>query len=170
MEHDFPADGEYELNIANMAQALWVYNMEFENTLIVTLDGKRFYETKIGGEEDMKSIDQKQDPAVDAINKRLKNIRFNATAGQHKSPSRSCAAALPSPTIAFAAACCRAAARSACCASTPSRSAARSDGTGFSETPSRKRIFTCYPQTRGRRGAVREQIVAHSASAPSAGR
>jgi len=84
VEHEFPADGEYELNIANMALALWVYNMEFEHTLIATLDGKKFFETKIGGEEDMKSIDQKQDPAVDAINKRLKGIRFKTTAGPHK--------------------------------------------------------------------------------------
>ncbi|MET0282048.1 MAG: DUF1592 domain-containing protein, partial [Steroidobacteraceae bacterium] len=84
VEHNFPADGEYVLNIANMATALWVYNMEFENDLVVTLDGKLIYETKIGGEDDMKAIDQKQDPAVDAINKRLKNIKFNASAGIHK--------------------------------------------------------------------------------------
>ena len=84
VEHNFPADGEYVITIANMAQALWVYNMEFENTLVVTLDGEQIYETTIGGEEDMKAIDQKQDPAVDAINKRLKNIRFKATAGVHK--------------------------------------------------------------------------------------
>ena len=82
--HNFPADGEYVLNIANMAVALWVYNMEFENTLVVTLDGEQIYETTIGGEADMKAIDQKQDPAVEAINKRLKNIRFNAKAGVHK--------------------------------------------------------------------------------------
>lgn len=84
VDHNFPADGEYVLNIANMAQALWVYNMEFENHLVVTLDGKLIYETKIGGEDDMKAIDQLQDPAVDAINKRLKNIRFNAKAGIHR--------------------------------------------------------------------------------------
>ena len=83
-DHNFPADGEYVLNIANMAQALWVYNMEFENTLVVTLDGEQVYETNIGGEEDMKAIDQKQDPAVEAINKRLKNISFKSTAGVHK--------------------------------------------------------------------------------------
>ncbi len=83
-DHNFPADGEYVLNIANMAQALWVYNMEFENTLVVTLDGEQVYETNIGGEEDMKAIDQKQDPAVEAINKRLKNITFKSTAGVHK--------------------------------------------------------------------------------------
>jgi hypothetical protein len=84
VEYFFPADAEYVINIANMAQALWVYNMEFENTVVVTLDGAEIYRTRIGGEEDMKAIDQKQDPAVDAINKRLKNIRFKAPAGQHE--------------------------------------------------------------------------------------
>src|SRR6185312_3569158 len=84
VSHYFPADGEYELNISNMAVALWVTGMNFDNHVIATLDGKKFWQTDIGGEEDMKSIDQKQDPAVDAINKRLKGIRFKATAGPHK--------------------------------------------------------------------------------------
>ncbi len=84
VNHNFPADGEYVLNIANMAQALWVYNMEFENPLVVTLDGRLIYETSVGGETDMKAIDQRQDPAVEAINQRLKNIRFTAKAGVHR--------------------------------------------------------------------------------------
>ena len=82
--HNFPADGEYELNIGNMAVALWVTNMNYRNHLIATLDGRKFWDGNVGGEEDMKAIDQKQDPAVDAINKRLKGIRFHATAGVHK--------------------------------------------------------------------------------------
>jgi hypothetical protein len=82
--HPFPADGEYVINIANMAQAIWVYNMEFANHLVVSIDRRKIYETTIGGEEDMKAIDQKQDPAVDAINQRLKNIRFRTTAGPHE--------------------------------------------------------------------------------------
>ena len=84
VDHIFPADGEYELAINDMARALWVEGMEFENTVIAMLDGVKFYEMKIGGEEDQKSIDQKGDPPVDAINKRLKNIRFQARAGQHR--------------------------------------------------------------------------------------
>ena len=60
---------------ATSSRALWVYNMEFENTLIATLDGKKFFENDIGGGEDMKAIDQKRAPAVDAINARLKGIR-----------------------------------------------------------------------------------------------
>jgi mono/diheme cytochrome c family protein len=158
VEHVFPADGEYELNIANMAVALWVFNMEFEHTLIATLDGKKFFETKIGGEEDMKSIDQKQDPAVDAINARLKGIRFNAPAGPHK------------VAVAFV-----------------QRTFAESDDklyqqvpgggqdrvlkvsafevkgpfkvTGMSDTPSRKRIFMCYPKTPAEEGPCADQII-----------
>ena len=84
VEHNFPTDGEYEINVADMAQALWVYNLEFENHLILTLDGDKIYETTIGGEADIKAIDQDQDPAVEAINKRLKHIRFTTTAGPHK--------------------------------------------------------------------------------------
>ena len=84
VEHNFPADGEYELTIGDMALAREVPRMEFENTVIALLDGKEFYRTNIGGEADHKAIDQKLDPAVEEINGRLRKIRFKATAGQHK--------------------------------------------------------------------------------------
>ena len=83
VKHNFPADGEYELTIGDMALAREVPRMEFENTVLVLLDGEEFYRTKIGGEADHKAIDQTLDPAVEAINGRLRKIRFNATAGQH---------------------------------------------------------------------------------------
>ncbi len=83
VQHYFPTSGEYQLTIADMAGALWVHDMEFENTIVAMLDGKEFFRTHVGGEEDLKAIDQLQDPAVDAINKRLKGIRFKATAGVH---------------------------------------------------------------------------------------
>jgi len=82
-EHNFPADGDYELTIGDMALAREVPRMEFENTVIVLLDGKEFYRTTIGGEADHKAIDQKLDPAVEEINGRLRKIRLHATAGQH---------------------------------------------------------------------------------------
>jgi len=83
VEHNFPADGEYVLTIGDMALARTVPNMEFENTVIALLDGKEFWRTTLGGEEDHKAIDQKLDDAVARINGRLKDIRFHATAGQH---------------------------------------------------------------------------------------
>jgi hypothetical protein len=81
--HNFPADGEYVLTIGDMALARTVPNMEFENTVIALLDGKEFWRTTIGGEADHTAIDQRLDDAVAQINGRLKDIRFNATAGQH---------------------------------------------------------------------------------------
>jgi hypothetical protein len=84
VEHNFPADGDYELTIGDMALAREVPRMEFENTVIVLLDGTEFYRTTIGGDADHKAIDQKLDPAVEEINGRLRKIRFHATAGQHK--------------------------------------------------------------------------------------
>ena len=158
VSHEFPADGEYELNIGNLAVALWVYNMEFKNTLIATLDGKKFWQADLGGEEDMKAIDQKQDPAVDAINARLKGIRFKATAGPHE------------VAVTFL-----------------HRTFAESDDrlyqqipgggqdrilrlgnfevkgpfspTGISETPSRQRIFVCRPTGTADEDACAEKIV-----------
>ncbi len=152
VEHFFPADAEYVINIANMAQALWVYNMEFENTVVVTLDGAEIFRTTIGGEADMKAIDQKQDPAVDAINKRLKNIRFKAPAGQHE------------VAVAFV--------RRTFAESDDRLQSFNSSGqervlrvasfeikgpfnvTGISDNASRRKIFVCHPTDSGRRGAL----------------
>ncbi len=159
VDHIFPADGEYELNVNDMARALWVEGMEFENTLVALVDGVKIYETRLGGEDDQKAIDQKGDPPVDAINKRLKNIRFKARAGQHR------------VVVTFKA-----------------RSYAESDGRlqslvpgggeervlkvnsfevrgpfrtdGVSETASRKRIFTCYPKAAAEETPCAEKIVA----------
>jgi hypothetical protein len=81
---DLPSDGEYIVDIADMATHIWGNGMEFENPLIVTLDNTIVHETVIGGEEDMKLYDQVQNGALDRVNARLKNIKFFATAGPHK--------------------------------------------------------------------------------------
>jgi Protein of unknown function (DUF1592)/Protein of unknown function (DUF1588)/Protein of unknown function (DUF1587)/Protein of unknown function (DUF1585)/Protein of unknown function (DUF1595) len=162
VDHNFPADGEYVLNIANMAQALWVYNMEFENQLVVTLDGRLIFETSIGGEDDMKAIDQRQDPAVEAINQRLKNIRFQSTAGVHRF------------VVAF---------RHRSFAESEDRLQMYTPGggqdrvlrvtsfeirgpfnaTGISETPSRKQIFTCTPRAAAEEIPCARQIISNIA-------
>lgn len=84
VEHLFPSDGEYEINIADMATHIWGNDLEFENPVVVAIDGRVVYETSVGGEEDMRLYDQVQNGAMEAINARLKGIRFAATAGPHK--------------------------------------------------------------------------------------
>ncbi len=81
---DLPADGEYHINISDMATHIWGNGMEYENPLVVTVDNKIVYQTVIGGEEDAKLYDQVQNGALDRVNARLKNIKFAATAGPHK--------------------------------------------------------------------------------------
>lgn len=80
---DLPADGEYHINIADMATHIWGNGMEYENPLVVTVDNKIVYQTVIGGEEDAKLYDQVQNGALDRVNARLKNIKFDTTAGPH---------------------------------------------------------------------------------------
>src|ERR1700722_15685957 len=82
-KEDLPADGQYKINIADMANHIWGNGMEYENPLVVTVDNKIVYQTVIGGEEDMKLYDQVQSGAMDRVNGRLKNIKFDATAGPH---------------------------------------------------------------------------------------
>jgi mono/diheme cytochrome c family protein len=83
-EHLFPADGDYKLNISGLATAGYVRGMEYRHTLVATLDGAKVFEGQIGGEEDMKAIDQKQAAAVAAVNGRFQNIPVKVTAGPHK--------------------------------------------------------------------------------------
>ncbi len=83
-DHLFPADGEYKLNINGLAGAGYVRGMEYAHTLVVTLDGAKVFQGRIGGEEDLKAIDQQQASAVAAINGRFQNIPLTVTAGPHK--------------------------------------------------------------------------------------
>jgi hypothetical protein len=83
-QYIFPADGEYALTIGDLALGRDVPLMEFDNTVVALLDGKEFFRTHIGGDADQKAIDQQQQSAVEAINGRLRNIKFHATQGQHR--------------------------------------------------------------------------------------
>jgi len=80
---DLPADGEYHINIADMAGHIWGNGMEYENPLVVTVDDKIVYQAVVGGEEDSKAYDQVQSGAIDRLNARLKNIKFQTTGGPH---------------------------------------------------------------------------------------
>ena len=46
VEHLFPADGEYKLNIGGLAVAGYVRGMEYRHTLVVTIDGAKVFERR----------------------------------------------------------------------------------------------------------------------------
>ena len=82
--HAFPVAGEYAVSIEDMVRTISTTGVQYANRIVVTLDGKIVYETSIGGDEDLRTIDQQQTAGVDAINSRLKDIRFTVEAGQHE--------------------------------------------------------------------------------------
>src|SRR5262245_21436159 len=156
---DLPSDGEYVVDVADMATHIWGNGMEFENPLVVTLDNKVVYETVIGGEEDMKLYDQVQNGALDRVNARLKNIRFAATAGPHRigvAFKRRTFAESDDQLQQFA----------------PGGGQDRLyrvqsfqlqgpfDAKGIGSTPSRDRIFSCHPDNGAAQETCAKQIVA----------
>ena len=163
VQHNFPADGEYELTIGDMALAREVPRMEFRNTVLALLDGEEFYRTNIGGEADHKAIDQLLDPAVEEINGRLRKIRFWATAGQHdlavtfvhrsyaESDERTRTIALEGGQERIQAA-----------------HALEIRGplevTGISPSPSRQKIFICQPAQRSDEADCAREIITHLAT------
>ena len=82
--HAFPVAGEYAVSIEDLVKTITTTGVQYANRIVVTLDGTIVYETSIGGDEDLRTIDQQQTRGVDAINSRLKDIRFNVEAGQHE--------------------------------------------------------------------------------------
>jgi mono/diheme cytochrome c family protein len=83
-EYLFPADGEYKFNINGLASGGYVRGLEYQHRLIITIDSVKVFDRPVGGEEDIRAIDQKQAPAIAAINGRFQNIPVAVKAGPHK--------------------------------------------------------------------------------------
>jgi hypothetical protein len=84
IEHFFPADGEYELDIGGLARARYVEGLEYRHRLILTIDGVKVFENEIGGAEDLAAVDLRQAAAVAELNSRFENIRVPVAAGPHR--------------------------------------------------------------------------------------
>ncbi|HET7609068.1 MAG TPA: DUF1592 domain-containing protein, partial [Gammaproteobacteria bacterium] len=88
VEHVFPADGTYEINlnissIPGSELRGYPYGwLEYEHTVAVTIDGAKVFLGNIGGEADSKALDQGQIKEVEAIRNRFRGIRVDVKAGR----------------------------------------------------------------------------------------
>jgi mono/diheme cytochrome c family protein len=89
-EHNFPADGTYEINlnissIPGSELRGYPYGwLDYEHTVVVTIDGVKVFTGKIGGEADLKALDQGQIKEVEAIRDRFRGIRVDVKAGRRQ--------------------------------------------------------------------------------------
>jgi hypothetical protein len=82
--HTFPADGEYRFTINGLVGAGYIWGEMDPNTLIITVDGKRVFENKLGGAKDLDAVDLQQAAALTMINDRFKNVPVHISAGEHR--------------------------------------------------------------------------------------
>jgi mono/diheme cytochrome c family protein len=159
--HAFPVAGEYAVSIEDMVRTISTTGVQYANRIVVTLDGKIVYETSIGGDEDLRTIDQQQTAGVDAINSRLKDIRFKVEAGQHEVAvlfARRTHAESEDLVASFADGV-GAAARMEVLRTRGFEIRGPFETMPALSTASRNRVFTCYPETAQEQDACAHEII-----------
>ena len=163
VEHLFPADGEYTFNINQSAGfgGGYIAGLDSQQQLIMTLDGKKVYATEVGGEEDLKNVDQKQADAVKVIRKRFDGVKLNVTAGPHQIGLAYVARTLAESDDTLQ--------------PLGANNLPRAPGvfgfevvgpnhpTGVHDTPARDKIFICYPHSADEQQPCAKRIIANIA-------
>ena len=142
--HDFPADGDYRFDLNVYTGIGYLIGLDHPNDVIVSIDGQKVFEKAIGGAQDLKEADQHPNQAKIEFTSRFENIWVHVPAGPHRIGVAFIANTLSAsndwleplnprggndrvPVIQGL------------------KISGPYDPSGVSETPSRKKIFICYP-------------------------
>ena len=82
-KHNFPADGEYRININDLSLGLYTSTVENESTLVIMIDGQIVFRKPIGGPADLALADHKEADGRAAIMERFSKIPVKMSAGVH---------------------------------------------------------------------------------------
>jgi hypothetical protein len=159
--HNFPQDAEYELAIGLMRNFHgYITGLEFAHRVEIAIDGEQVFTAQVGGPADNLASDRNMSAAADAIHERLK-ARVRVAAGPHD------------VGVTFFR-------RNRAQSDEPLQLHERHhdlqdmnglpiieqvtvtgpfDPTGAGDTPSRRRIFTCRPETPAREAACARTIL-----------
>jgi mono/diheme cytochrome c family protein len=160
VEHWFPADGDYEFNLRVPVGGGYGLGMA-EQRVVFLIDGRKVFEQTVGGEEDSRAVDQQQAPAQGRINARFQKIRLPVKAGPRRLVVTFIATTYAESESLFA-------------PFVPgggdnfARVAAIDvigpyNATGISDTPSRRKIFSCRPATQAEEAPCARHIIARIA-------
>ncbi len=158
-----PLDAEYQIAVKMFRTNLGVMRgLEYEHEIEYTVDGARVHTFRMGGEADFKANLVNMTKAGDVIDERGR-IKIKLTAGPHVIGAAFIARSdAPNPTRL----------QPFIRSSTDTRDTSGHphfdtltvtgpySATGSGDTPSRRRIFSCVPRTRGEQDACARQIIA----------
>ena len=164
--HYFPADGDYVFNINISVGGIstgrvypgYVEGLDDPRTVLLTIDGQQVFAQPIGGAKDLKEADQDPIQSSKDLLDRFSNIHATVTAGPHQigvtfvgrtyaesdemlQPLDPMGGEQRAPRIAAV------------------EIAGPHNPTGLSETPSRRRIFSCYPKSQAEEDPCAQQII-----------
>src|SRR5262245_31868065 len=80
-KHNFPADGEYRMNVLDLSLGLYTATLENESMLVIMIDGKIVFRKPIGGNADQALVDRKGPAGRDEIMSRFTKIPVQVEAG-----------------------------------------------------------------------------------------
>jgi hypothetical protein len=164
IEHYFPADGVYEFSIRPFyfGGSGYITKIDDPHHVILTIDDARVFDRAVGGEEDLKAVDQQPTTAAAGLESRFEHIRVRIKAGLHRVGvtfiQRSFAESdSPLQPIAELPEMERTPAIPGVDISGPF------DVTGVGVTESRRRIFICRPASQAEERPCARRILAHLA-------
>ena len=160
--HFFPVDGEYQFSIQGLVLGDYTLGLEYRHTVVLLIDDVEVWRRDVGGEEDLRYVDQQLADALADLNEPLENIRLNVAAGWHDVAVTFIARSFAESDIVlhpFLAG----GGDERIMAPRRLEIAGPLSQTGLSDTPSRERIFICRPETVAEEAACAERILSRIA-------
>ena len=81
--HHFPADGEYRFTLPDLGVTSYGRAVETSHTVLIIVDGREVFRGAIGGPEDMRIVDRRGAPGQAEVMKRFANIPVQIKAGTY---------------------------------------------------------------------------------------
>jgi hypothetical protein len=81
--HNFPADGEYRFNLLGLTE-LNSSSLETEHTVVMLVDGVEVFRSSLGGPEDFELTERTGAAGIAKVGERYMKIPVNVQAGPHK--------------------------------------------------------------------------------------
>jgi hypothetical protein len=84
LQHDFPVDGDYQINIKDLAVGPYSNALETQSTLVLMIDGRMVFRKPIGGRTDLALVDRQAGTGRSQIMDRFSKIPVHVAAGRHE--------------------------------------------------------------------------------------